>query len=166
MPHIYPKNISYQELIKSDTAYRKGIDNTPTDRYIMANLQLLAFTLQTIRNCASRVLGKSTSLIITSGYRSDALNKSVGGVSGSAHGLGLAADFTITGMSIRESIQMVHDELPDLAFNKIIDEFGSWIHLSVSNSQGHTNREFLQAIKENGRTVYKELAFEPKREAV
>ena len=80
-------HFTLEELIHSDTAKAKGIDNKPT-RTEIANLMRLAQTLEEVRN----VLGGKT-IIISSGYRGEELNKAVGGVNDSAHRHGLAADF-------------------------------------------------------------------------
>ena len=78
-------NFTLEELIHSDTANAKGIDNTPT-KEIEENLKYLAEkALQPIRD----KWGKP--LTVNSGYRCKELNKAVGGVSNSSHLTGLGA---------------------------------------------------------------------------
>lgn len=74
------------ELVKSDTATKKGIDNTPT-MFAMRNLTLFVNTLLDDLRSAW-----DSPLKVTSGYRCPALNKAVGGVENSAHLYGLAVD--------------------------------------------------------------------------
>lgn len=73
------KNFTLEELYASDTARAKGINNRPTTEAI-GNLTRLAYCLlQPLRD----KLGKP--IIITSGYRSQALNKAIGGTPTSQH---------------------------------------------------------------------------------
>ena len=73
------------ELLASGTAKSKGLDNDPSPE-VLANLKKLCVeALEPIR-------AKVGPLKINSGYRSDAVNKAVGGSTTSAHSYGLAAD--------------------------------------------------------------------------
>lgn len=78
------------EFTLSQTAARLGIDNTPSPE-VMSNLLELATALEIVRER----LG--CPIVITSGYRSPALNEAVGGAKGSAHLMGHAADITVPG---------------------------------------------------------------------
>ena len=66
------KNFTLQELIKSNTALRLGIDNTPSKEGIMKLTILATSVLQLLRD-------RIGALRITSGYRSPELNKAIGG---------------------------------------------------------------------------------------
>ncbi len=70
--------------------------------------------------------------MITSGYRSSALNDAIGGSDSSQHMQGEAADIVIPGMHPRQVIyQILRLNLP---FDQVIEEFGRWTHVSaVSN---------------------------------
>lgn len=113
------------EFVISETAERRGIDNTPTDQ-IVARLRTLC---QQILEPARVALGP---LHINSGYRSAALNAAIGGSSTSAHMLGYAADvvpFSTTKLAFAKWVK-AHG-----AFDQIILEFGTiaepaWIHVS------------------------------------
>ena len=74
-----------EEFLRSDTALRKKIDNTPSWE-IVANLARLASFLDNLREAWG------SGIRVSSGYRCPALNAAVGGVSGSAHQFGNAAD--------------------------------------------------------------------------
>ena len=86
------KNFSLEELIKSDTAIRKEINNIPSED-VTSNLQeLVDNVLQPIRDRMGPV-------VIVSGYRSPQLNTEIGGSKTSDHCLGMAADIEVLGMT-------------------------------------------------------------------
>lgn len=78
-----------QEFIKSSTATRLKIDNTP-NAVILRNLE---YGVQMVLDPLRRIHRQP--IIITSGYRCEKLNKAVGGVSNSWHTKGNAADIHI-----------------------------------------------------------------------
>ena len=110
-------------MVLSQTAARKDIDNTPTPE-IVANLRLTVATLEEIRT----LLG--VPILVSSGYRSPALNKAVGGSKSSAHMQGLAADFTAPGFG---TVLQVARKIAasDIAYDQLIYEFGSWVHIGL-----------------------------------
>lgn len=120
------QHFTLEEFLLSQTASRLGIRNIPTEATI-ANLQKLAETLELVREFFG---GKP--LVISSGYRSPALNKAVGGAVSSQHIRGQAVDFTIPGVSIDTIITELRNT--DLEFDQLIHEFNSWVHLSISDS--------------------------------
>jgi zinc D-Ala-D-Ala carboxypeptidase len=122
-----PRLSSYYTLARladSDTARARGLDNTPPPE-LLPNLRLLARGLDRVR----RLLGHP--LLITSGYRSPALNAAVGGTPGSQHAQGLAADFTCPGFGPPLAVaRAIRDST--IEFDQCIYEFAEWIHLSFS----------------------------------
>ena len=82
------EHFTLEELIFSQTAMRKGIDNTPAPD-IVRNLRRLAGALEDVR----ALLGAP--VVISSGFRGEALNRAVGGARNSAHMRGLAAILAI-----------------------------------------------------------------------
>ena len=88
------KHFSKKELTVSSTADRMGIKNTPTDAE-WENILYLATQLEKIRE----YLGAP--IRISSAFRSEKVNKLVGGSSTSAHRYGLAADMSVAGMPSR-----------------------------------------------------------------
>ena len=68
-------------------------------------------------------------IIITSGYRSPAVNAAVGGVATSAHLSGYAADFICPDFGAPLDICEAISRSP-FDFDQLIQE-GSWVHLSV-----------------------------------
>ncbi|MDD1015976.1 D-Ala-D-Ala carboxypeptidase family metallohydrolase [Pseudomonas rubra] len=111
------------EMTVSETAARRGIDNTPSEQ-IISNLQRLSAGLEDIR----RLVGRP--ILVSSGYRSQALNKAVGGSTSSVHTQGLAADIIAVGLSPRELARQVVDS--GLMFDQLILEFDQWVHFGLS----------------------------------
>jgi hypothetical protein len=89
-------------------------------------------------------------VVITSGYRSLVLNRSVGGSPTSHHMQGRAADLIVPGMAplaVCHAAQKL--KLPCV---QIIHEFGRWTHLSVAISNERT--QLLTAKLVQGKTIY------------
>lgn len=118
------EHFSLAELTDSPTAMRKGISNLPNDTAI-GNLQRVAETLELVR----ALFGKP--LVISSGYRSSALNSAVGGSKNSAHLTGLAADFTVPGITPSDTAKAIVKA--GIMFDQLIYE-GTWVHLGLSVS--------------------------------
>ena len=125
-PEPFSRYHTLAELIHSATASERGIWNAP-DETALANLRLLAQGLDAVRD----LLGHP--LAISSGYRSPALNAAVGGVAGSQHSLGLAADFTCAAfgdpLTVAQAIVGA-----EIAFDQCILEYGRWVHLSFTDA--------------------------------
>ena len=136
------KNFSLTELVASQVATRKGIDNTPAPA-IVANLTRLAVLLEQMR----ALVGAPIS--ISSGYRSPALNKAVGGAANSAHVLGLAADISTTKLTSKALAMLIRQS--DIAFDQLIYE-GTWVHIALSASA--PRRQVLTAKFAGGGVSY------------
>ena len=140
-------NFSLQELLKSQTALRKGIDNKPADPSVITNLQVLCEkVLQPVRDH----FGKP--VVINSGYRSPKLNKAIGGSNKSQHTKGEAADIEIPGLSNKELAEYIEDNLPFdqliLVFYNGVDPNSGWVHVSYVNDSD--NRKQTLTINKNG----------------
>lgn len=112
------------EFIRSQTADRRGLDNTPT-ALAMGNIRnFLAPGMQDVRDLINAPIH------ISSGYRSPIVNAAIGGASKSQHMSGLAADFTApffgTPMDIARAIAASR-----IKFDQLIME-GSWVHISFA----------------------------------
>lgn len=120
------KYFTFEELSRSDTAQRRGIDNTPSS----AAKSNLAALVDNVLDPLREAWGKP--IYVNSGYRCPALNKAVGGVSTSQHLQGQAADIT-TGNKVDNArlFQLAIDlKLP---FDQLINENNfSWLHVSYS----------------------------------
>lgn len=122
-------NFSLAEMTFSQTAKRKGIDNVPP-QYIINRLILTADKMEAVR----RVCGNRP-IIITSGYRSLALNRAIGSKDTSAHIKGYADDFRVIGLSIKQVIELIEDS--NIPFDQLINEFNSWVHISFDPRNRH-----------------------------
>ena len=144
------ENFSLIELTKSQTAERKGIDNTPSPTHQENLKSLCVNVLQPVRDHFSRVVS------ISSGYRSEELCLAIGSKTTSQHARGEAAAFEIFGISNKELANYVHfnlnyDQLI-LEYWKEEDPNSGWVHCSFS--EGNNRRQYLRAYKENGSTKY------------
>lgn len=103
------KHFTISELTHSDKARELHIDNTPFSYEVVDNLTNLT---ENLLDPIREAWGKP--IIITSGYRSDALNKAVGGSKTSAHRFGLAVDVVPKNMAdFDEFAAFVKDYLKD-----------------------------------------------------
>lgn len=112
------------EMTFSDTALRRGIDNTPPPA-VLAELQKTAQMLEHIRS----ILG-GASIRVTSGYRCLAVNRAIGSSDTSAHLLGMAADIQVPDYG--EPLKVAREiasYAASLDFDQVIWEFGAWTHV-------------------------------------
>ena len=131
------------EMTVSQTAARRGIDNTPGDSEIAALKTLCIEVLEPVRAHFDRPV------IVSSGYRSPALNRAIGGSSSSQHCKGEAADFSVPGIGVLDLAQWMHR---NLQYDQLIYEFGRWVH--VSYRTGALCNMELSAKRIAGRTRY------------
>ena len=142
-------NFSVSELTRSQTATRKGIDNSPNDEQL-ANLRALCENvLQPIRDH----FGKPVR--ISSGLRVPELNTAIGGSTTSDHCKGMAADIEIPGVDNKELAEWIGE---NLEFRQLILEYydgtpdSGWVHVSYNHDDN--KQQVLTATKQNGKTVY------------
>ena len=147
----FPPHFSLDELILSQTAARKGIDNTPNDE-IKSNILRLAWFLETLRAKLNAHYGK-TFINVSSGYRCEELNTAIGGSKTSSHVQGFAADINVPGLKPIVVARFIANNMADEGFDQVIHEFGRWVHVSICDFPRY---EKLTAIKENGKTIYKD----------
>lgn len=129
------KYFSIEEMTKSDTAKAKGIDNTPSQEVIDNLTKLIEAILDPLREWYGSVI------YINSGYRCEALNKAVGGVSNSFHLYGQGADITAGSREENEKLfTYIKDNLP---FTELGWEGkGAWIHIGYN---GKDDKEVFSA---------------------
>lgn len=148
------KYFTISELTKSATAKRLGIDNT-ADASIRANLTAL------VENVLDPLRARwGMPIIVTSGYRSAALNKAVGGAANSQHTKGEAADIRTVSDSRADNMKLLRCLLRSgIVFDQVIAEYvdaagrPDWIHVSFKRN-GANRGSKLTATKKNGKTVY------------
>ena len=144
------KNFTLQEYIKSQTALRQGIDNTPSEEHLESAKKLFEMVVQPVRDHFGVT-------VINSGYRGSALNAAVGGAASSQHCKGEAVDIECPGTPNYNVARWIEDNLD---YDQLILEFytpgipdSGWVHVSYK-SEGN-RKQSLTAMKENGKTVYK-----------
>ena len=145
------ENFSLNELTKSQTAERKGIDNTPSAEHQDNLKSLCEMILQPIRDHFGQVVS------VSSGYRSPELCVAIGSSTQSQHAKGEASDFEIFGISNKELADYIDQNLD---YDQLILEYwkgedepnSGWVHCSYTN--GNNRKQYLRAYKENGSTKY------------
>ena len=144
-------NFTLAELVKSQTAERCGIDNTPDKEHIENLQKLCDNVLQPVRDYFQKPV------TISSGYRSPELSQKIGSSSRSQHCKCQSAYFEVPGVSNKELADFINE---NLSFDQVILEFhnpdeinSGWGHASYV---GERNRsEYLLAEKdENGKVRY------------
>ena len=130
------KYFTIKELVRSDTARRLGIDNTPPASAVRALHELVDHVLDPLRKAWGGPIR------VNSGYRCPELNKAVGGSPNSQHQRGEAADITV-GSPARNRRLLTLIKRLNLPVDQCIDEKGCrWIH--VSHRAGHNRRLFMK----------------------
>ena len=149
------KNFSLKELTASQTAERMGLDNNPSEAQV-ENLRLLCErVLQPVRDHFNKVV------TISSGYRNEILSQKIGSSSKSQPCLAMAAAFEIFGVPNNEVSDWIKE---NLMFDQLILEFwkpgepnSGWIHCSYNSEINANRKEYLMAIKTDGKTQYKPI---------
>ena len=145
-------NFSVRELTKSQTAERKGIDNTPTEEHI-ENLKLLC------ENVLQPVRDEWGVVSVSSGYRSEILSEKIGSSRKSQHCRGQAADFECHRVDNKMLFEWVTNELD---YDQAILEFytgtpeSGWLHVSY-NKNGNRKQKLRAFRNDAGKTQYEEI---------
>jgi len=145
------EHISEKEAVKSITALRLGIDNTP-DGDSLNNMKILA---EKIFEPLRKWVGGP--IKINSMYRSIALNQAIGGSSRSQHCQGRAVDLDDV-YGHKTNKEMFDWIKQNLSFDQMIWEFGTsdnpdWVHVSYVSEDKNRNR-ILKAVRDDGKTKY------------
>ena len=148
-------HITYAEAIHSNTAKRKGIDNTPSEAQVSAMKLLAEKVFEPLREWVGGPIK------VNSFFRSEALNDSIGGAPTSQHCKGQAIDIDDV-YGKKTNADMYHWIQTNLDYDQMIWEFGTdmqpnWIHVSYVSEEKNRNK-CLKAYKENGRTKYKVIS--------
>jgi len=145
------KHISYKEAVHSNTAKRRGIENKPNEDQLYNMAKVAHNIFEPLR------LYVGGAIKINSFFRSEELNKAIGGSSKSQHCQGCALDIDdIYGH--KSNYQMFEYIRENLDFDQLIYEFGDadnpdWVHVSYVSSKENRNR-VLRAVKNSGKTSY------------
>jgi hypothetical protein len=146
------EHVSYREATKSNTATRRGIDNTPSDYEITNMVGVAENIFEPLRKWVGGPIK------ITSMYRCEELNRAIGGSSRSQHCEGRAMDLDDT-FGYKTNAEMFEYIRENLNFDNLIYEFGDdnnpdWIHVSYISDDENRNR-VMRAEKINGKTQYR-----------
>lgn len=136
MEHKY---FTVEEMIKSSTAVKLGINNKPT-KEILSHLNELMDVLDIIREAWG------SAIIVTSGFRCEELNKAVGGSKTSVHKTGYAVDMKPKNGKTREFFQFILNFLKSngMLWDQLIDEYNySWVHLGIRSNNGSQRKQIL-----------------------
>ena len=145
-------NFSLKELTASQTAERKGIDNTPTEEHI-ENLKLLC------ENILQPTRDEWGIISVSSGYRSPELCLAIGSSERSQHARGQAADFECHRVDNKMLFEWITNELD---YDQAILEFyngtpdSGWIHVSY-NKDGNRKQKLRAFRNDAGKTQYEEI---------
>ena len=128
------KYFTLQEMLRSETALRKKIDNSPSFE-IVRNLEGLAEFLDQLREAWG------SGIRVSSGYRCPSLNSAVGGVTNSAHQYGNAVDIVPVNGRQSDFEAFLKKWLVGKKFDQCIWETskssgGRWVHFSLFSNQG------------------------------
>ena len=133
------KYFTIRELTRSATATAEKIDNTPSQAVVDKLTALVENVLDPLREAWG------APIIVTSGYRSPALNRAVKGAPTSQHVLGEAADIH-TVSDTKEDNKKLYELIKKLKLpvDQCINEYDyNWIHVSY----GPRHRRMFFEIK-------------------
>ena len=146
------KHVSYNEGIRSNTAVRRGIDNTPNDEQLDNMVKVAEEIFEPLRAYVGGPIK------VNSFFRCLELNTAIGGSKSSQHMKGQAMDLddTFGRCTNAEMYEFIKEHLD---FDQLIWEFGdddnpAWVHVSYVSPEKNRKR-CLKAYKENGKTKYK-----------
>lgn len=146
------KHITYKEAVRSNTALRLNINNIPNDYEISNMVGIASNVFEPLREYVGGPIK------INSMFRSEALNRAIGGSSRSQHCQGRAIDLDDT-FGYKTNAEMFNYIKDNLNFDQLIWEFGDdtnpdWIHVSFVSNDENRGR-VLQAKIINGKKTYK-----------
>jgi len=139
------EHFTLEELTHSEVAERKNLDNTPNALEV-SNLVRLAALLEEVRSLLNKPI------LLNSGFRSKAVNDSVGSKDTSQHRIGCAADIRVPGMTPKQVVEAVIAS--DIGYDQIIEEFGSWTHISVPDTAARPPRKQALIIDKAGTRIF------------
>lgn len=150
------KYFKIADFIVSETAKKKGIDNTPEQWQIDNCEEMVEKLLDPLREAWTeecKAMGYGTPAIgVSSGIRSKALNEEVGGSKTSSHYIGSAADIFPYNGHLRKFKKFCYIWLQDKEFDQMISEqegadgTPSWIHLGLKRYDGSQRKNFLSNV--------------------
>ena len=147
----FSKHVSWKEGTHSNTALRRGLDNTPNEDQIKCMKEIAEDLFEPLREWVGGPIK------INSFFRGEPVNTAIGGSTRSQHMKGQALDLDDT-FGHKTSAEMYHYIKDNLDFDQLIWEFGddknpNWIHVSYVTHR--PNRKKLTIAKRiDGKTRY------------
>ena len=139
------KYFSITELLRSDTAKRLDIDNTPTDEIKNHLTLFIEKVLDPIRE------DWGSPIMVSSGYRCPELNKAVGGAKNSGHQYGYCADLQVKGDLRKFSCFVKYwMEKHKMAYDELLYERSggvTWLHFCWIGKDGKQRMKCFDIIK-------------------
>ena len=120
-------HFTLDEMLKSQTALRRGLDNSPEPKQLENLISLCESVLEPIRQHWNRPV------IVSSGFRAPAVNKAIGSKPNSQHTKGQAADIEIPGI---DNFTLYLWVAENMNFDQLILEYytgepaSGWVHVS------------------------------------
>jgi len=140
------EHFTLAEMTRSQMASRHGIDNKPNDIQL-ENLKTLAKGMELVRTKLD-----SLPIIISSGFRCEALNDLLGSKRTSQHIMGLACDFTCDRYAhVGRVFEVIADS--SIPFNQLILEYNSWIHIAFPVEGDEPRRQVLTIDKSGVKSI-------------
>ena len=147
----FSKHVSWKEGTHSNTALRRGLDNTPNEDQIKCMKDIAEGLFEPLREWVGGPIK------INSFFRGEPVNTAIGGSTRSQHMKGQALDLDDT-FGHKTNAEMYHYIKDNLDFDQLIWEFGddknpNWIHVSYVTHR--PNRKKLTIAKRvDGKTRY------------
>ena len=136
------QHYSLGELTKTSA---KGIDNTPSHAAVLNLKNLCENWLEPLREKSGGPI------LINSGFRSEAVNKAIGGVKGSNHLTGCAVDIRVTGPEQAIRYACILLDIADESkrdFDELLIERSPkgtyWLHFAVRPKENRSKVRFIQ----------------------
>jgi len=146
------RNFTINELVKSQTAIRNSIDNTPDSEQIVALTALCHMILQPCRDNYGMFTPNSA-------FRTIELCELIGSSPDSQHTLGEAADIEMPGVDNYKFAEWI---IENLEFDQLILEFykkgepnSGWVHVSYAKDR-EQRKEIRHSVYENNKIKYPE----------
>ena len=151
MANKISKHVSYKEGVRSRTADRRGLDNTPNESQLKCMKEIAEGLFEPLREWVGGPIK------INSFFRGEPVNTAIGGSKYSQHMKGQAMDIDDT-FGHKTNAEMYHYIKDNLDFDQLIWEFGddknpNWIHVSYVTHR-ENRKKLTIAKKVNGRTKY------------
>lgn len=142
MKHRY---FDLAELVRSNEAKKKGIDNTPSFEVVEHLDELVEKFLDPLRAAYGMPIR------VSSGYRCPELNRAVGGVTTSVHQIGYAADLQVGGSFVKfrdfvvDWVKKTGTKFDQVLLEKNTKTGAQWIHVGLYNN-AHQQRGQIKVL--------------------